>query len=78
MWICVMPARTLLNFIFYDYDHFKELCTEHQKKYWKVIKNNTNEQQYDCILQYYTKRVNTIIRIRAEDAQELYKDLRSC
>ena len=72
MGICVMPVKDLLDFIFEDYESFATLSTKEQEIYWNVIKAGTNPLQFDCIVQYHEHKTNSCIRIRAEDAQELF------
>jgi len=72
MGICVMPVRALLDYIFEDYEKFTKLSQKEQDLYWDVIESGTDEQQFECIMQYHKHKTNAFIRIRAEDAQELF------
>lgn len=71
MGICVMNVRVLLNYIFEDYNAFALLDIDEQQTYWDIIKNRTSTTQYAAIFQYHKDNIDTLIRIRAEDAQEL-------
>ena len=72
MGICVMPVRDLLDYIFEDYERFAKLSKKEQKVFWDVIESGTDDKQFECIKQYHEHKTNSVIRIRAEDAQELF------
>ena len=76
MGICVMPVRALLDYIFDDYESFAKLSKKEQEIYWGVIESNTDAYQFECIMQYHQHKTNAFIRIRAEDAQELFYRLK--
>lgn len=72
MGICVMPVRALLDYIFEDYETFAKQSKKEQEIYWNVIQSATDAYQFECIMQYHHNKTNAFIRIRAEDAQELF------
>ena len=72
MGICVMPVRALLDYIFEDYEAFAKQSKKDQEIFWDVIESATDEYQFECIMQYHRNKTNALIRIRAEDAQELF------
>ncbi len=72
MGICVMPVRALLDYIFKDYETFAKLSKKEQEIYWDVIESGTDAYQFECIMQYHKHKTNAFIRIRAEDAEELF------
>jgi hypothetical protein len=71
MGTCVMPVSQLLKYIFERSPSFLEESINEQQPVWYLLKNNIDASIFEKMMQYKEKGIDSMIRLRAEEALEL-------
>ena len=75
MGICIIPVSQLLEFIFNKDPSLQKYSIEQQYSALERQKKNIDEHIYKKIIKYKREELDSMIRIRAEDAMELQEQV---